>query len=261
MHRLILSSVLLTGFAASMPAGAETLSKTLDGTQLELHLSCVKSVTIDPQPDLQGKVEITASAESHDELDPIDFTGGTTARIQRQGQCGDSFLGLSRHQPSLTLAIKIPPAMPIDLHDAGSGNYTIGPVGGPLKIELAGSGDIKATDGTALDLRINGSGSLNLDRLDGPGKIDIRGSGDVTIEGGVMPTLAIDLRGSGDIKISGGEIGTLAASIAGSGDIHIDGTVKDASLSSAGSGDIEIAKATGSVQSSKAGSGSIHIGK
>jgi hypothetical protein len=254
MHRFILSGVFLLGLAGTIAARAETLSKTLDGTQLEMHMSCFKAVAIDPEPGLQGKIEIEADATSHDDLDALEFTGGTTAKVTSRQSC-------SNRKPTLILAIKVPPATPLDLHDSGSGDYTIGPVGGPLKIELAGSGEVKAADGTALDLRLNGSGSLDLDRLDGPGKIDIRGSGDVTIGGGAMPTLAIELRGSGDIKVAGGEVGTLAASIAGSGDIHIGGTVKDASLSAAGSGDIEIAKATGSVQSSKAGSGSIHVGK
>ena len=255
MHSLILPSLFLTALAATMPAGAETLSRSLDGTRLELRLSCVKSVAIDPEPGLAGKIEIVASAAAPDELDKLGFTGGAVAKIERKGDCP-----LHQDKPSLTLAIKVPPATPIDLEDAGPGDYKIGAVGAALKIDIAGSGDVEAADSTDLDLHIAGSGDVSLDRLNGPGKIAIRGSGDVTIGGGSMPNLAIELRGSGDTKISG-EIGTLSASTVGSGDIQIDGGVKDAALSTFGSGDIEIAKATGSVKRSNTGSGTIKIGQ
>ena len=234
MRLFILSAALATGFVAS--AQAETLTRSLDGTQLELHLACVKSVEIQPAANLQGKVEIEASAASHDELAPLEFTGGSIAKIQRTGNCGAIF-----SNPTLTLSIKVPPATPLDLHDAGAGSYKIGPVGAALKLELAGSGTVEAARSTDLDLRIAGSGDLTLQRLDGPGKIDIRGSGDA--------------------KILAGDIGTLTASIAGSGDAQIAGTVKDANLSTTGSGNIEIAKATGVVQQKKNGSGTITVGK
>jgi Putative auto-transporter adhesin, head GIN domain len=254
MRLFVLTAMFATGLAAS--AQAETLTRSLDGTKLETHLACVKSVEIQPTPSLQGKIEIEASAASHDELAPLEFAGGTIAKIQRTGNCGIIF-----SNPTLTLSIKVPPATPLDLHDAGAGHYTIGPVGAALKLELAGSGDVEAAQSNDLDLHIAGSGNLVLQRLDGPAKIDIRGSGDATIVAGTMPSLAIELRGSGDAKIGAGEIGTLSANVAGSGAVHIDGTVKDATLSTAGSGDIDIAKATGAVQSKKLGSGTIRVGK
>jgi hypothetical protein len=255
MLLLLLSTLLASGLATA--AQADTLNRSLDGTRLELHLSCVKSVDIQPSATLQGKVEIVAEAAEHDEIAPLDFSGGGgTARIERTGNC----FSIVR-EPTLTLAIKVPPATPIDLHDAGAGHYTIGPVGAALKLELAGSGNIEAANATDLDLHIAGSGDLALEHLDGPAKIDIRGSGNASIAAGTLPSLAAEIRGSGDVRLGSGEIGTVTADIAGSGTIDIDGTVKDATLSTTGSGDIEIAKATGTVQQHKTGSGEIRIGK
>jgi hypothetical protein len=254
MHRHLLSSAFLLGVTTAFPASAETLTKTLDGTELEMHMSCVKAVSIDPQPDLQGKIQIEAAADAHDEIVPLEFSGGTTARIDRKGDCRSS-------HPTLTLAIKVPPATPVDLSDAGSGDYRIGALGAFLKVSVAGSGTVHAAETTEFDARIAGSGSIDLDRVNGPGKIEIRGSGDVTIRDGVMPTFAIELRGSGNAKLSQGSVGVLAASVTGSGNVRIGGTVKDASLSSTGSGDIDITRATGAVQKSTAGSGRITVGK
>lgn len=254
--RLLLPSLLLAAGLATQ-AQAETVNRSLDGSKLELRLSCVKSVEIQPSPALSGKVEIVAEAASHDELTPLDFTAaGGTAKIERTGNCISMF-----SEPTLAIAVKVPVATPIDLHDAGSGKFTLGPVGSTLKIDIAGSGVVDAANATDLDLRIAGSGDLNLARLDGPAKIDIRGSGDARIEAGTLPSLAIELRGSGAFKLGSGEVGTVKADITGAGAVTIDGTVKDATLSTTGSGDIEIAKATGEVHSHKAGSGDIHIGK
>ncbi len=254
--RLLLPALLLAAGLATQ-AEAETVNRSLDGSKLELHLSCLKSVEIQPAPALSGKVEIVAEAASHDELAPLDFTAaGGTARIERTGRCISMFT-----EPTLKIAIKVPAATPIDLHDAGSGSYVIGPVGSTLKLELAGSGTIDAANATDLDLRIAGSGDLKLARLDGPARIDIRGSGNARIDAGTLPRLDAELHGSGAFKLGAGEIGTIKASVTGSGDVTIDGTVKDGSVSATGSGDIQIAKATGEIQSSKTGSGEIRIGK
>lgn len=253
MPRLLFAGLIAVGLPAI--ATAETLDRSLDGTQVQLRLSCVKAVEITPSADLHGKVEVGAEAESADELKPLALTGGATAKIERQGDCRTH-----DHEPTLTLSIKVPREMTIDLKDSGSGDYQIGAVGGPLKIVLAGSGDVRAERASTLDLEVAGSGTLDLDRLDGAGKIDLRGSGDVKIGEGTMPSLEIALRGSGDVNIGNAQIDKLVARIAGSGDIDIGGTVADAKLSTAGSGDISIAKATGKIEQSKVGSGSINVG-
>jgi hypothetical protein len=255
MQRLILPSVFAAGLAACFPASAETVNRTLDGSRLEIRMNCAKLVTIDPEPGLQGKIEIEATAAAQAELDPLVFTEGAAARVERKGECQ-----FHDRQPSLTIAIKVPAATPIDLRDEGSGDFRIGAVGAALKIVVEGSGNVEAASGTDLELHVAGSGDVDLDRLDGPGKIEIHGSGNVRIGNGTIPSLAIAVHGSGDVKLDGGEVGTLAASASGSGDIQIDGTVKDATLAVAGSGDIDVAKATGAVQSQKSGSGSNHIG-
>ena len=251
---LLASSLILLPAVA---ANAETVTRSLEGQQLELHLSCVRSVDIQPAAELHGKVDIAATADSHDELAPLDLTSsGSAARIERKGNCPQA-LSL----PTLTLAIKVPPGTPIDLHEAGAGRYTIGPVGAALKVDVAGAGNVQAENATALDLTEAGSGTLALRKLDGPGTIDIRGSGYADIVEGKLPSLAITVRGSGAVKLGAGEIGTLIAEITGSCTVRIDGTVQDATLTTTGSGTITVAKATGKVVRHKSGSGEISVGQ
>ena len=255
MRAIALSACLLLPTLLATPAHAETLSRTLSGKRLDLRLSCVKSVDIQPSDSLQGKIQVEASADRQDELTPLSFTEGETAGIERKGNCSGLF-----ERPTLTISIKVPSATPIALDAGGSGSYRIGPVGAALKIGLSGSGDLEAANSTDLDLRLSGSGSLRLQRLDGPGRIEVYGSGAATLDAVAMPSLSVTVHGSGDIKVGPGDIGTLDASLTGSGMLRVAGTVKDATLSTTGSGMIDIAKATGAVHQHKTGSGRITVG-
>jgi hypothetical protein len=270
MRLAVLTSLALVGIAAGA-AKAETVDKTLNGTALDLSLDCFEHATIDPLPGLQGEVLVEATAEYQDELDPLTFSNGPVVHIGRTGKCTphvskttvDSPLGhltVKTERYTLTLAIRVPPGMPIDIYNKGSGDYRIGLLGAPLKMDLLGSGDVEAADATDLDLRISGSSDVKLHKLNGPGRIEVQGSGDVDIDNGTMPKLTIAIRGSGDVRIAAGTIDNLDAGTTSSGDIKIKGAAKNLTLSTSGSGDIEIAKATGEVHRRQSGSGEIRIG-
>jgi hypothetical protein len=237
MPRLILPSILIALAAGS--AHAETVTRSLDGTQLALSVNCLKAASIEPDPSLQGRIEIEAEAANHEELDPLEFTGGTTARIERKGECRGHWFD-DQHGPTLTLRIKVPAATPIDLDDVGAGDYKIGAVGAPLKLDISGSGDIDAALATDLDLRIGGSGNLDLHRLDGHARIGIHGSGDVAIDTGTLRGLDLDLHGSGDVKIAEGNVGPLAATLTGSGDFELHRQDGPAKIEIRGNGDVAI---------------------
>ena len=83
MRAIALSVCLLLPALLAAPAHAETLNRTLSGSRLDLRLSCVKSVDIQPADALKGKVEVEASAATHDELDPLSFSDGDAATIER----------------------------------------------------------------------------------------------------------------------------------------------------------------------------------
>ncbi|HVJ50875.1 MAG TPA: DUF2807 domain-containing protein [Aliidongia sp.] len=247
------TTAIIALLALSDLARAESTSQTVEGEQLDIRTSCVKSVTIEPQAGLAGKVLVQATAASAEELAPLSFAGGETALIERKGNCGGF------NEPTLVIDIKVPAGMPLDIHNGGSGDYVIGSVGGPLKAEFAGSGDLHGGDFTALQLAISGSSDVELGKLDGPVSIDIHGSGDARIGTAMAPDLKIAIAGSGNVEIEGGEIGNLDVAIAGSGDVRLNATAKEAALRTAGSGDIEVAHVTGNITQHSTGSGSIRI--
>jgi len=254
----LLAAAAVLSLLAAAPAQAETVSRTLDGTSLAVDVNCVDKVEIQPEPGLVGKVTAEASSSDPSDLTDFVFTGGDTASVTRERKL---CVSMRTDRPKVTVAIRLPPGMAIDIRNAGSTDYVVGPVAGNLHARLAGSGDLSAESVTEFLLDIAGSSGVRVGRIAGPGEIRLAGSGDVKIAEAVMPSLKIDVRGSGDVAIEAGEIGTLAAAIAGSGDLRLKAVVKDATLSSVGSGTIEVAQVTGSLSTSKAGSGSVRIGK
>jgi hypothetical protein len=255
MRILLLSSAAVIGlFALCDFSEAESQSKTIEGRQLEIRTTCVDKVTIEPQSDLVGKIIVEATAKRAEELAAVTLSSGDTARIERKGSCDDD------EKITLTLDIKVPAGMPLDIRESGSGDYTIGAMAGPLKARFSGSGDLKGEEFTSVELEISGSSDAEFGKITGPANLSIHGSGDVKIASGTMPSLKVAVAGSGDVEMDSGEIGSLEVSVAGSGDVILHATAQTASLASAGSGDIRVAKVTGNISQHSAGSGEIHIG-
>src|ERR1700683_4712833 len=74
---------------SSHTARAGTVTETLSGTRLELHLACPAEVKIEPGADLHGKIEDEARAAHQPELDRLRLSGGTVAAIEQGGACED----------------------------------------------------------------------------------------------------------------------------------------------------------------------------
>ena len=258
-HSPLLAVAAALSFLALGPARAETVSQTLDGTSLAIDVACVDEVDIQPQAGLAGKVMVEATSSDADDLKDFVFAGGATASVTRPHHI--VCLKITDITRKITVAIKLPAGMAIDIKNGGSTDYVIGAVGGSLHASLAGSGDVTAETVTELNLNIAGSSDARIGQASGPTEIQIAGSGDVKIGSATVPSLKIDVRGSGDVSVDQGQIDTLSAAVAGSGDLRIHTTVKDAALSTTGSGDIEVTKVTGSLSSSRAGSGSIRVGR
>jgi hypothetical protein len=255
--RLLFSAAAIA-LLAPLGARAEQIDQTLDGKRLSVDVTCVDTVEIQPQAELAGKVTVEASSTVDGELKDFVFTGGDAASVTRPHhhctRVGDE-------GPKVTVAIRVPAAMPIEIKAAGSTNFIIGPVGGPLAAHLAGSGSIEAESVTDLQLSVSGSGDTAFAQVTGTGDVQIAGSGSMKIASAAMASLKLELSGSGNVGIDQGKIAKLAAAIAGSGDLRIRADVQDADLSAVGSGNIDIAKISGALASRKTSSGSIRIGR
>jgi hypothetical protein len=263
-------------------------SWALDGGALAIVTPCAKTVSIEPSPDLAGKVEVSAAGR-RSEIDQLAVTGGATASIGAQGgKCkggGAHFsfslfrLGLDTG-PSLAITVKVPAGTAIDIKESKSTDYDIGAVGGGLTLDLSGSGDVSVAEAKDPVVRLSGSGDAQLDKVSGTldgrltgsgdlsiGRADVSvanlassGSGDLSVDEGDFTAITVRLTGSGGLSLGAGKVGSLTLASSGSGDAQIDSVVGDADLSASGSGDIEVHEVTGQVKQAHHGSASIKIG-
>lgn len=166
----------------------------------------------------------------------------------------------------------------LTLSNAGCGDWTVGNVGGDLKLNIAGSGDTKvgSAGGAVINLagsgdvamgavsrdlavKIGGSGDVAVGNVGSDVSIQIGGSGDTAVAS-VNGQVNVSIAGSGDVAIRSGQASALSASIAGSGDVLFGGTAGTVSAKIAGSGDVHVARVTGPVSKSVVGSGGVVVG-
>ncbi|MGI9169979.1 MAG: GIN domain-containing protein [Caulobacteraceae bacterium] len=89
----------------------------------------------------------------------------------------------------------------LNVATSGSGDVQAGWVGGPLRVRIAGSGDVRAQDGqvTAMDVSVAGSGDVSFGGVAQRLTANVAGSGDVTaarVSGPVIKHVV----GSGDVR-------------------------------------------------------------
>lgn len=147
-----------------------------------------------------------------------------------------------------------------DIANSGCGDWTVADQNGPLKLSLAGSGDVRAGTAASAEVHVSGSADVNMRAARGGLMASVTGSGDVNA-GVVNGPLHVRVGGSGDVRVKGGAVTDMDVSVIGSGDVHFGGVARSLTANVAGSGDVSAAKVTGSVTKHVAGSGDVTVGR
>jgi hypothetical protein len=150
-------------------------------------------------------------------------------------------------------------ASSIDFGSRGCGDWTISDVDGPMRLGLAGSGDVHAGSAVSATVDIAGSGDVSAQTLRGGLAANLVGSGDLTAVA-VSGPMSVHVAGSGDVKVRSGQVTKMSVSISGSGDVRFGGVAGALDARVAGSGDFSVAHVTGPVIKHVAGSGDVDVG-
>jgi hypothetical protein len=148
----------------------------------------------------------------------------------------------------------------VDLADSGCGDWTVSDQAGPLRVRLAGSGDVRAGSAASADLALSGSSDFTMNAARGGLSAAISGSGNVTAAS-VSGPLRAHVSGSGDVSVHGGAVTDMDVAVSGSGDVHFGGVARSLQARIAGSGDVSVARVTGPVTRQVTGSGDVSIGR
>ncbi|MDB5480170.1 MAG: hypothetical protein JWO83_1223 [Caulobacteraceae bacterium] len=151
------------------------------------------------------------------------------------------------------------PGAGLDLSNAGCGDWKVADQNGPLRVSIAGSGDVRTGSVAAADVHVSGSADVNMRAARGGLTASVTGSGDITAAR-VDGPLRVRVGGSGDVRIKDGAVTDMNVSVAGSGDVRFGGVAQSLEANVAGSGDVSAARVTGPVSKHVAGSGDVSVG-
>ena len=146
----------------------------------------------------------------------------------------------------------------VQLGAAGCGDWTLGDVTGPLALEIAGSGDVRAGSSSSLSAEIAGAGDVVAGQT-GALEVSIAGAGDVQVVR-VNGPIKASIAGAGDVRVRGGRPTDVKASIAGAGSIVVDAPVTNVDADIVGAGDVQVESVSGRVTKSIMGAGSVRVG-
>lgn len=147
----------------------------------------------------------------------------------------------------------------LELSNSGCGDWTVANVAGPLRVRMAGSGDVHAGAAGSADVRISGSSDVFLRSVRSGLDTSSSGSGNLTVSS-VNGPLRVHIAGSGDVVANSGQVTQMVVGVAGSGDVRFGGVASSLDASVAGSGDVKVGRVTGPVNKRVFGSGSVNVG-
>lgn len=137
------------------------------------------------------------------------------------------------------LTVTVPAATPVMISDDSAGVYEVGSTGGTLDVKAGGAGSVTAGDVDAARVSVRGAADVGIASVRRALRVDVAGSGDVRVRGGQVDRLQVSVAGSGDVRF-GGTADEADLSVAGSGDIRVDTVTGSLRKNVSGSGDIDV---------------------
>jgi hypothetical protein len=147
----------------------------------------------------------------------------------------------------------------LELSNAGCGDWTVANVAGPIRVRMAGSGDVHAGAAGSAEVHISGSSDVFLRDVRDGLDTSSSGSGDLRVISLNGP-LHVHIAGSGNVLAATGQVTDMTVGVAGSGDVKFGGVAQRLDASVVGSGDVRVGRVTGPVTRHIAGSGSVTVG-
>ena len=258
LHRFAVLTGWLVAAALQQQVQAASLQTVLTGASLSLDGSCMRRVDVQPDASLHGRAMVQATADNQQELDEMLLQSRRAATIgNRPGTCWQP---TPSFQPTLDVSVRVPAGFPIDIDASGATRYVIGPVAGPLKIDLSGAADVEAAEASTLAVQLSGSGAISVQQASGPARLDMSGHGRIEVGRADMPSLAVSLSGAGELRIDAGQVGNLTLDQSGAGHVQFGATVGDAKVDLSGVGAVHFARVTGRLDKDVSGVGVVTVG-
>ena len=256
---LILAASLIT---MAHSAIAEDRTSALNGHAFGISFPCAESVTIVPDA-TAGLVSVRAEAAHPEEIARLLFEPDGDGTILHphpaQAPCWQP-AGNTPWTPTLKLTVNVPARARLQIDDAGQSAYRIGPVGGPLGVDLAGHATLEDEAAAATSLDLSGATRITLHRVAGQLSVDASGDSAVMVDAIDASLLTLDLAGAYHVATGRGAIASLAIDAGGAGDVVIGGTVAAAKVSLSGDSHVRISDLAGPIARDISGVATLETG-
>jgi hypothetical protein len=256
----ILAPLLLLALAAA-PACSYAASRHLEASTASFAVEspCARTVTIQPDPTLTGHVVVDATADHDEEVAQLLLEAGTTAKLHHAGhECWEPSRE-SDFEPTMSLTIRVPPAMAVAIDESGGAEYTIGALQGPLSLDISGGVKLHADRSAALTVDLSGGATIDVARVDGRAKAEISGGGNITIDQATLQDLTLEVSGGGAFTLRNGSIARANIELSGAASVQVGGTTGDATVDLSGAGSVHFGKVTGHMTKDVSGWGSVTV--
>jgi hypothetical protein len=259
--RYAISAAILFLAIAAMPASAIAASRHLEGNaeSFAIESPCARSVTIEPDPALTGKVAIEATADHGEEVDQLLLENGHALKLHHAGRECWAPARTSDWEETLALVIHMPPAMPLSVEESDGAEYTIGALTGPLTLDISGGVKLHADSSAALTIDLSGGADIDIAQVSGSAKADLSGGGNITIGQATLQDLTLQVSGAGGFTLRNGNVDRANIDLSGAASVKVGGTTKDATVSLSGAGSVHFGKVTGQLKKDVSGWGSVTV--
>lgn len=258
--RPILLSTILFALAWLPEARAAGLDVSVAGSALDMASPCARHVEIRPDPGLQGRIGVHATAGHEEEIDQLLVETRDVARIRsRLRECWRP-TGDTRFSPTLDLVVSVPAGFALSIDEAGAARYAIGAVGGPLALDLSGAVQLDDERATTLHAGLGGTDAVRIGRLDGSASVVSSGDTTLTLAEATIPTLHVGLSGTGTVTVARGCIDAATLAVSGTGTIRIGAATTLADVDLSGVGSVRFDSAPGQLRKAVSGLGSVSVG-
>lgn len=259
--RIILASALLSLALTALPPASHAASRHLDGSgdSFAVESPCARSVTIQPDPGLTGKVVIDATADHEEELAQLLLKDGHPLTLRHAGhECWQPERE-SDFEETLALVIRVPPGMGVAVAESGGAEYAIGALQGPLTLTISGGVKLHADSTASLTVDLNGGADIDIAHVAGNAKADISGGGNITIDQATLQDLTVQVSGGGGFTLRNGSTERATIDLSGAAMVKVGGTTKDATVDLSGAGAVHFGKVTGKLTKDVSGWGSVTV--
>ncbi len=233
-----------------------------------------RRLEIEPDPSLRDAVAFSARYADPAEFEALRIEQGRDVLVTTRAQVSASSLvgrlfpgglfggarGGKSRKVTLELVLRVPPGFPLEIGVGGEARVRIGPVSGPLTLDLSGSVGLDASEAAPLILGMSGQAEARIGAVALTGEVEASGSARATLRQVAVERLSVEGSGDASVEAGPGTVGSLVVEAHGACGVVVSGTVfGSAEVEASGAAQVRLAQVSGRVAPEVSGAARVTV--